>query len=126
VSEKDNKGGSKRGNPNWRQGGPSPNPGGRRALPAELRDALLADTYPRYKRLQALAKKAEAKGDFKTAAHIELALLKKMVPDATELVVSMPEGLTVKDARVDPKKLNTEELKTLMALTAKATKTDRD
>jgi hypothetical protein len=111
---------TKAGNPNWTKGGPSPNPGGRRALPPELRDALLSDTLPRYRRLQALAKKAEKKGDLKTAAHIELALLKKTIPDATELVVSMPEGLEVRDRRIDPKKLSTEELRTLVALTAKA------
>lgn len=100
--------------------GQSGNPSGRRALPPELRDALLADTLPRYKRLESLARKAERDGDLKTAAHIELALLKKTVPDATELVVSMPEGLEVRDRRIDPKKLTTEELRTLAALTAKA------
>lgn len=120
-----NKAGTKpRGNPNWVKGGPSPHPGGRPALPPEVRDSLAADTMPRIKRLKKLSADAEAAGDLKTAAHIELALLKKTVPDATELVLSIPDGIEVRQKVLDPKKLSADELRQLAELTAKATKGD--
>src|SRR3990167_9132853 len=90
--------------------GQSGNPGGRAAVPPEVRDALIADTMERYTRIKKLSLDAEQAGDLKTAAHIELALLKKTVPDATELVVSMPEGLTVRSVTIDPRKLTAEQL----------------
>lgn len=93
----------------WKPG-QSGNPNGRAAVPPEVRDALQADTLARYERLKQLSAEAESSGDLKTAAHIELALLKKTVPDATELVVSMPEGLSVRSVTIDPKKLTKEQL----------------
>lgn len=105
----------------WKPG-QSGNPKGRAAVPAEVRDALVADTMPRLKRLAKLSADAEAAGDLKTAAHIELALLKKTVPDAAELVVSVPDGLELRDRRIDLKKLSADEVKTFAALAAKATK----
>lgn len=105
----------------WKPG-QSGNPNGRAAVPPEVRDALQADTLARYQRLKKLSADAESAGDLKTAAHIELALLKKTIPDATELVVSMPEGLNVRSVSIDPKKLTKEQLEVIQAAIATATK----
>lgn len=105
----------------WKPG-QSGNPAGRAALPPEVRDSLVADTMPRINRLKKLSAKAEKAGDLKTAAHIELALLKKSVPDATELVLSIPDGIEVRQKVLDPRKLSADELRQLAELTAKATK----
>lgn len=90
--------------------GKSGNPGGRPAMSDAAREYLAANTRARVERLERLATDAEESGDLKTAAHIELSLLKKTMPDATELVVSMPEGLTVRTVRIDPRKLTAEQL----------------
>ena len=98
----------------WKPG-QSGNPNGRAAVPAEVREALTATTLPRLATLERLATEAESTGDLKTAAHIHLALLKKTVPDATELVISMPDGLTVRTLHVDPRKLTDEQLAAVKA-----------
>ena len=92
------------------KGGP-----GRKKMPADLKAAIAADSLPLYEKAKALAEKAEKKGDLRTASTIVLALLKKSAPDATEFVVKMPEGLTVRTLRVDPKKLTREQLEALRA-----------
>jgi hypothetical protein len=43
-----------RGNPNWKKGGPSPNPGGRPKIPPELRDAARAEALGSIQTLVAL------------------------------------------------------------------------
>ena len=106
---------AKRGNPNWTKG-VSGNPNGRAAVPPEVREALTATTLPRLATLERLATDAEDAGDLKTAAHIHLALLKKTVPDATELVISMPDGLNVRSITIDPRKLKAEHLAAVMAV----------
>ena len=64
--------------------GQSGNPNGRPALPKEVRDALKADTLPRYLRLMKLSKDAEANGDIKTAVLKLLAAHRAGVGDAAE------------------------------------------
>jgi hypothetical protein len=82
-----------------------------------VREALVADTLDRYARIKRLSLDAEAAGDLKTAAHIELALLKKTVPDATELVLKVPDGLTVRTVKIDTRRLTKEQLEALRAAT---------
>jgi hypothetical protein len=96
--------------------GRSGNPGGMKPMPADLKAALAADTWPRYERLKALSAKAEAEGDLKTAAHIELSLLKKSVPDATTLIIQGPDGGAVQVTRLDPKKCTREQLEAVLAV----------
>lgn len=96
--------------------GQSGNPKGRAPLAEEVREALAADTLTRYAKLKELSSKAEKDGDLKTAATIELALLKKTVPDATELVVHVPNGVTVRKLELDPRKLTKEQLEMLRDL----------
>ena len=96
--------------------GQSGNPRGT-SLPADVREALVADTLDRYARIKRLSLDAEAAGDLKTAAHIELALLKKTVPDATELVLKVPDGLTVRTVKIDTRRLTKEQLEALRAAT---------
>jgi hypothetical protein len=93
----------------WKPG-QSGNPQGRAAVPPEVREALTSTTLPRLATLERLATEAETSGDLKTAAHIHLALLKKTIPDATELVISMPEGLTMRSITIDPRKLTETQL----------------
>ena len=90
--------------------GQSGNPTGRAAVPPEVRAALQADTMEHYAEAKRLIALAETQGDLKTALTGRLALLKKTVPDASELVVSMPDGLTVRTVRIDPRKLTAEQL----------------
>ena len=85
--------------------GKSGNPGGRPAVPPEVREALVQTTLPRLATLERLTLAAEVAGDIKTASGIHLALLKKTVPDATELTISMPDGLNVRSITIDPRKL---------------------
>ena len=99
-----------RGNPAWVKGGPSPNPNGRATISPEVRAALELDTMEHYTEAKRLIEAAEKTGDLKTALSGRLALLKKTIPDATELVISIPDGLTVRTLRVDPRKLNDEQL----------------
>lgn len=95
-----------------------------RALPPEVRAALKADTLPRYERLKKLSAEAEASGDLKTAAHIELQLLKKQIPDLSSIEVTGEDGGPLKvNATIDVTKLTADELKALRAMQAKAGKT---
>lgn len=87
------------------KGGP-----GRAAVSPEVKAALAADTMHHYEEAKRLIAAAEEAGDLKTALTGRLALLKKTVPDATELVVSMPDGLTVRSIRIDPRKLTAVQL----------------
>lgn len=98
------------------KGGP-----GRSPLPKEVRDALAADTLPRYRRCMELSKKAEKDGDIKTAANIELALLRKQIPDlsAVELTGADGEPIEVR-GRLDVTKLSSDELAELRKLMLKA------
>lgn len=89
---------------------------GRPPMDPELKAVLAANTLPLYRRAEALAEKAEDAGDLRTASTVILALLKKSLPDATELVISMPEGLNVRSITIDPRKLKPEQLAALMAL----------
>lgn len=93
----------------------SGNPGGRPSLPPDLKAALAADTMEHYVAAKRIAARAEQEGDLRTASTVRLALLRKTVPDATELVLSMPEGLTVRQVSVDPRKLTEEQLKAILA-----------
>jgi hypothetical protein len=90
--------------------GKSGNPSGRAAVPPEVRAALEADTLEHYSEAKRIIAAAEASGDLKTALHGRLALLKKTVPDATELVISMPDGLTMRSITIDPRKLTETQL----------------
>lgn len=102
--------------------GQSGNPGGRPKMDPKLRDALISDTPKRYERLQLLSRKAEKKGDLKTAAHIELSLLKKVVPDTTELLVgdSDPSTSALRTlTQLDPKKMTEEELEQIISIQRK-------
>ena len=89
----------------WKPG-ESGHPAGRPPLPKEVRDALKADTLPRYLRLMKLSLDAEANGDLKTAAHIELALLKKQIPDLSAVEVTGEGGGPLQVAAVDVRKLD--------------------
>lgn len=102
--------------------GQSGNPGGMKAMPSDVKENLAANTMPRIKRLEKLSADAEAAGDLKTAAYIELALLKKSLPDATEMVIHVPDGIEVRQRLIDPKKLSADELQAFSTLVAKATK----
>lgn len=99
------------------KGGP-----GRARVRPEVAAALEADTLEHYAEAKRLIALAEKDGDLKTALDGRLKLLKKTVPDATELVVSLPDGLTVRTLRIDPKRLTAEQLKQLHALYAEAAK----
>lgn len=104
------------------QPGVSGNPGGRAALPPEVREALRADTIPRYLRLKELSKMAEENGDLKTAAHIELQLLKKQIPDLSSIEVTGEGGGPLQLQRIDTTKLSAEDLLTIRAIQAKSQK----
>lgn len=103
--------------------GQSGNPGGMKALPPEVREALRADTLTRYVRLKQLSEKAEKDGDIKTAAYIELQLLKKQIPDLSSVEVTGEGGgpLEVRSS-IDATKLTVEELRALRAMQAKSAK----
>ena len=98
----------------FKPGGP-PGPG-RPPMDPELKAVLAANTLPLYRKAEALAVKAEDGGDLRTASTIVLALLKKSLPDATEFVISMPEGLTMRSITIDPRKLKPEHLAAVMAV----------
>lgn len=104
----------------FQKGGPG-GPG-RAALPPDVREALRVDTLPRYESLKRLAREAEDAGDIKTAAHIELALLKKQIPDLSSVEVTGADGGPVEVARIDQTKLNAAELAQVKALIAKSRK----
>lgn len=97
--------------------GQSGNPRGDN-LPPEVRAALKVDTLPRYERLKKLSLDAEEKGDLKTAAHIELALLKKQIPDLSAVEVTGEGGGPLQVAAVDVRKLNAEGLAALRVIRA--------
>lgn len=100
--------------------GQSGNPNGRAAVPPEVRAALEADTLEHYEEAKRIIAAAEDAGDLKTALHGRLALLKKTVPDATELVISMPDGLNVRSITIDPRKLTPAQLAAVHAAVAVA------
>ena len=101
--------------------GQSGNPNGRPPLSPEVREALRADTLPRYERLKKLSAAAQEMGDLKTAAHIELQLLKKQIPDLSAVELTGADGGPVAiSTRIDTSKLTTEELKSLREMVAKA------
>ena len=85
--------------------GQSGNPKGDN-LPPEVRAILKADTLDRYHRLKKLSLDAEANGDLKTAAHIELALLKKQIPDLSAVEVTGEGGGPLQVAAVDVRKFD--------------------
>lgn len=104
------------------KGGP-----GRPALPPEVREALKADTLPRYERLKKLSADAEAAGDLKTAAHIELALLKKQIPDLSAVEVTGADGEPLEvNARIDVSKLSHDDLVALRVMQAKSRREESD
>lgn len=105
----------------WKPG-QSGNPKGRAAVPPEVREMLAADTVEHYRGAVDLIAKAEAAGDLKTALHGRLSLLRKTVPDATEMVIHVPDGLELRDRRIDLKKFTADEVKAFTELVAKATK----
>jgi hypothetical protein len=97
--------------------GKSGNPRGDN-LPPEVRQALRLDTLTRYERLKKLSLDAEANGDLKTAATIELALLKKQIPDLSAVEVTGEGGGPLQVAAVDVRKLNAEGLAALRVVRA--------
>lgn len=76
--------------------GETRNPGGRPKLDPDVKAMLVSATPGRIRRLEKLSAKAEKKGDLKTAAHIEISLLKKTVPDTEELLFTTPNGEPLK------------------------------
>lgn len=101
--------------------GQSGNPRGRAALPPEVRDALKADTLVRYERLKKLSKDAEESGDLKTAATIELALLKKQIPDLSAVEITGQDGGPLQlHQTIDLRKLSEAELRALKAMQEKS------
>lgn len=99
--------------------GQSGNPRGDK-VPAEVRAALKADTLPRYERLKQLSLEAERNGDLKTAATIELALLKKQIPDLSAVEVTGAEGGPVQMEQINPRRLSAEDLAKLREMVAKS------
>lgn len=93
---------------------------GRAAVSPEFRELLARDSPEHYRKAVELTEKAEDAGDLKTALHGRLALLKKTVPDATELVISMPDGLSVRSITIDPRKLTPAQLAAVHAAVAVA------
>ena len=92
----------------WKPG-QSGNPTGRPTLTPEEREAneLLQKASPaRVRRLVELSLKAEENGDLKTAAHIELALLKKTHPDRASMELTGEGGGPLQVAAVDVRKLD--------------------
>lgn len=83
--------------------------GGRPRLDPDVKAMLVDATPERIRRLEMLSKKAEDAKDYKTAAHIELGLLKKVVPDTNEFLLSTPTGesvkVEVKEAPISMKRL---------------------
>lgn len=78
--------------------------------------AMLVDATPdRIRRLEKLSRDAEDAGDLKTAAHIEISLLKKTVPDTTELLVGGVKGAPLQ-VGINIAKLTTEQLDQLAAI----------
>ena len=61
--------------------------GGMKAMDPDIKAMLVEATPDRIRRLEKLSRDAEDKGDLKTASYIEIALLKKVVPDTTTLLV---------------------------------------
>lgn len=95
--------------------GQSGSPGGRVPVPPEVRKALAADTLEHYEEAKRLIALAEETGDLKTALTGRLALLRKTVPDASELIISIPEGVNVRTLTIDPRKLSKEQLAAIHA-----------
>lgn len=89
--------------------------GGRTRMDPDVKAMLVEATPDRIRRLEKLSRDAEADGDRKTAAHIEIALLKKVVPDTTELLVGNSDGTPLR-VGIDIAKLTTEQLEQLAAI----------
>lgn len=96
--------------------GQSGNPGGRPKMDPDLKRALAADSLPTYQEAWALYEMAKKDGNLKVASTLILGLLKKMVPDTSELLVAAPDGGPVRVLSIDPKKLTTAQLDALLAL----------
>lgn len=96
--------------------GETRNPGGRPKMDPELKRVLAADALPTYREAWALYREAKEGGDLRVAKDILLGLLRKMIPDTTELLVAAPDGGPVRVVNVDPRKLTTEQLDALLAL----------
>jgi hypothetical protein len=72
-------------------------------------------------RLKKLSKEAETQGDLKTAAHIELQLLKKQIPDLSSVEVTGADGGPLEvSQRIDVTKLTAAELIALRAMQVKS------
>lgn len=98
--------------------GASGNAGGRPKLDPEVRELLSApNTVARVKRLEELSAKAEAAGDLRTAAHIELALLKKTLPDLSAMELTGDDGAPLSGPTpIDLKRCSPDELRFLQEL----------
>lgn len=115
MSEFENKAktkGRKRGNPNWRKGGPSPNPGGRPPTSQELKDDFRTLTEAAMARARKLLKSK----DESIAKDITIAIMRKGLPDGLSIEISGPDQgpITHTSLRLDD--LSDEELSLLHGL----------
>lgn len=108
----------RRGNPGWKKGGPSPNPGGRPALPDDVRQWLKGNRERLTVRALVNLEKWIESDDNKAGPAAIRIWLSKVLPDAAIAV-----ELTGRDGEpleVDYTKLTTEQLQELRAILAGA------
>lgn len=116
MSENRRRTGKRKAPPTAFKPGQSGNPGGRPKMDPDVKRVLTADTLPTYEKAWSLYERALKEGELRVAKDLVLGLLKKMIPDTSELLVAAPDGGPVRVVHIDPKKLTTEQLDALLAL----------
>ena len=93
--------------------------GGRPHIPDDVKEALTAGTLPLLEKAHDLIKKAEKAKDYSTAARLVLGLLKKTVPDTQTLLVSTPDGGTLRLDADALRRMSIEDLSALRGIVAR-------
>ncbi len=116
MSPIQNKPKSKGGNPNWRKGMKSPNPGGRPVTPQELKDDFRTLTSAALKR----ARKALDSKNEKIATDMAASIIKKGLPDGLSIEISGPNQAPIAITNLKLDDLSDEELALLHGLATRS------
>ena len=108
--------GNKRGNPNWRKGGASPNPGGRPATSQELKDDFRRLTSQSLEAARQMLMTSEDEGLRKD---LIIAVLKKGLPDGLSIEISGPNQGPITTTNLRLEDLSDDEVETLSRIAAR-------
>ncbi len=121
IAIKEKTKGRKRGNPNWKKGGASPNPTGRPATSQELKDDFRRLTSQSLEAARQMLLTSEDEGLRKD---LIIAVLKKGLPDGLSIEISGPNQGPITTTSIRLEDLSDEEVATLDAIASRGKRAD--